>query len=159
MSAPTKQKLCWNCEASVSLAEENCPYCAVYLGPATITGYEEEEELAPPYKMEETQEVPASPFEAEKPVAKKEEYVEDEPLVHQSNGEMSVVAIPMSLLLGGTVFFLFGIILYLFSREGVFTLHWNGEYWYLYQLLALPMLYFGWKALQRVDEVEQDQEI
>lgn len=154
MTATPKKKLCWNCEASVALHEENCPYCAVYLGPASVSGDESQNDpLAPPYKIqvmeEEGGELPEAPYAAEE---SEEDEVELEAL--EPTGDMKEVAIPTSLLLGGTVFFLFGLVLLLFSQDGVFTLRWNSEYWYLYQLAAVPMLYFGWRSLNQLGDHE-----
>jgi len=165
MNATPKKKLCWNCEASVALQEENCPYCAVYLGPASVSGDDlSNDPLAPPYKiqvMEEEETVPEAPYVPEEP---EESVVFDQEHEHEqeeyedeieSRGDIKEIALPMGLLLAGTVFFLFGLILFLFSQDGVFTLHWNGEYWYFYQLLAVPMLYFGWRALSTLDGGER----
>ena len=64
------------------------------------------------------------------------------------------VILPLSMLLSGTVFFLFGLALFLFSRQGVFILQWNGAYWYYYLAFGFMALAVGWKALSQVEDQE-----
>ncbi len=166
MTAPTKKKkLCWNCEGSVSFQEENCPYCGVYLSPSEDEAPEEEmnDLFSPPYQVDETSEnsdeVPSSPYamheepherEEEEPI--ESERVTDE--IRSTADEVKRVLVPLSMLLSGTVFFLFGLALFLFSRHGVFVLQWNGAYWYFYLGVGLAALLFGWKSLNQVEEIE-----
>lgn len=156
MSAILKKKLCWNCEGRVSLEEENCPYCAVYLGPAP--GEEGDQDiLAPPYRLvesEEEEKVPQSPYAVEQ--EEEEEGKETEIDLSGAKRDLKKVIVPLALLSAGSLFFLFGLILLIFSSQGVFTLSWNAKYWYFYLVFALPLLLFGWKSLQRNDEDEED---
>lgn len=149
MNATLKKKLCWNCEARVDLESQNCPFCAVYLGPApTDKGKRTDDILAPPYKLVEA---PAVPFSVEE----KEEATEKEYEVESPGyvNEFKKVALPLAFLSGGLLFLLFSLILALFSNEGVFTLKWNGDYWYYYLACALPMLIIGWKTLTPEESV------
>jgi hypothetical protein len=153
MTATPKKKLCWNCEGRVSLAEENCPYCAVYLGPAPDENGESKDILAPPYRLVESEEetVPASPYASEK------EEEKEEVDLSAAKTDIKEVVLPLSLLSAGTLFFLFGLVLLVFSNQGVLTLTWNGDYWYFYLISAVPMLFFGWRSLKRF-EVENQPE-
>ena len=148
MTATPKKKLCWNCEGRVSLAEENCPYCAVYLGPAPDENGESKDILAPPYRLVESEDetVPASPYASEK------EEEEEEVDLSVAKADIKEVVLPLSLLSAGTLFFLFGLVLLVFSNQGVLTLTWNGDYWYFYLIFALPMLFFGWRSLKRFEK-------
>ena len=153
MNATLKKKLCWNCEGRVGLEEQNCPFCAVYLGPApNDAGERKDDILAPPYKIvdsHESESLLATPYamnESEKAVPLPTETAE--------GNDIRKVALPITCLSGGLVFLLFGLILYLFSSNGVFTLTWNGSYWYFYLAVAIPLLVFGWKALQQLDKQE-----
>lgn len=143
MNAIQKKKLCWNCEGRVPLDSVNCPYCAVYLGPGS-NGSEDSTVLAPPYKIEDTEEQEAVAAPETRQAA------ELAPIIPSS--EVKQVLLPLVFLSGGLLFSLFGIILLLFSKKGVFNLQWNGEYWYLYLAFALPMLAFGWRSLRKFDE-------
>lgn len=157
MTAPPKRKLCWNCEGNVSLQEENCPFCGVYLSPSDEDISDEgiEDLFSPPYQSyEEEQQIPSSPYQFE-------EEKKEEAAVHSSEvaatpveGVKSVV-MPLTLLLSGTVFFLFGIALFLFSRGGYFILRWNGAYWHLYLFAGLAALIFGWKSLNSLVDSDE----
>lgn len=147
MSSNPKKKLCWNCEGRVSLSEENCPYCAVYLGPAPDENGENGDILAPPYRIvdgEEEEAAPRTPY--------LEEAAEGEQVLSGTKTDLREVVIPLGLLSAGSLALLFGILMLVFSQHGEFTLRWNGEYWYFYLLLSVPMLLFGWRALQRFEE-------
>lgn len=155
MNHHEKKKLCWNCEGSVSFAEETCPYCGVSVVPAFLEGAEVE--FAPPYKMveEKYSEIPKSPFalhDEKDDVDVDESY---EPLKEVISSEQDVdefkrVAIAVTLLLSGSVFFLFSVALGLFSHHGIFTLHWDASYWFVYTILAVPLLLFGWRSLMKI---------
>lgn len=144
MTTP-KKKLCWNCEGRVSLEAENCPYCAVYLGPAPNekSGYTS---FAPPYKIveaeesqEEQKEMRTSPQEA---VAEQEM-----PDTSIAKRDFKSVILPLTMLSAGTLFLIFGLTLYLFAEHGFLTLSWNGDQWYFYVICALPMLFYAWKLI------------
>jgi hypothetical protein len=139
MSGSTKKKICWNCEGNVSVHEENCPYCAVYIGPPEPV--EEESPLAPPYQISTNDEIPKSPY------APQHQEV-SQAYSQEKSSEVKDVAFSFALLSGGVIFLLFGLTLWLFSQSGVLTLSWNSSYWYVWFLLSLPMLYFGWNRVQ-----------
>lgn len=160
-----KKKLCWNCEGRVTLQDENCPFCGVYLSPLGKVGESENKEtlFAPPYRVEESdqeeQQVPAAPYavQEESVSSRSQEAVKVASKIAASpllTSEMQTIVLPLILLLTGSVLFIFGIALMLFSQNGVLTLQWNGEHWYLFFIFSLPLLYFGWRYLQK-DVVEE----
>lgn len=154
MNKSPRKRLCWNCEGSVSLAEEICPFCGVSVVPAFLEGTGAD--FTPPYSSnsEKGFEVPKSPYsiDQDKDMAATEsahakEADDGEPAVD----EFKRVVIAVSLLLTGSVFFLFGLALVLFSQNGIFTLQWNGDIWFIYTILALPLLFVGWKSLMKLE--------
>lgn len=149
MTATPKKKLCWNCEGRVSFTEENCPFCGVYVSPSNPG---ENSLLKPPYLLvepEEEQSIPPSPYgDKEHIVSEDTSYPQKEEITESRDLKNGVASIAM--MLSGTVFLLFGIVLWLFSDKEVFTLHWETQYWFIYLILAVPMLFFGWRALQKV---------
>jgi hypothetical protein len=163
MNAKPKKKLCWNCEGSTSFQDENCPYCGVYLSAMNLSGQESNESLfSPPYRMdedkEEDQEVPVSPFaekeDAEEPTP--EEIAPEEAVNMIYDDGMKKNLLALILLLIGSAFMLFSIALLLFSKNGVLTLHWNGSYWFIYLILGIPMLFFGWKVLEGIKDASKE---
>ena len=164
MSTAVKKKLCWNCEGNVSRQADNCPYCGVYLHRENDDHDEEydeieEEDITPPYQPEPTNSkqmdpiIPTPPYAAQESPTAPEAYIQQaaKPLLQLSSGWKAVV-FPLTFLLAGSVFLLFGLILFLFSQNGTLTLQWNGEYWYAYLLVALPLLYLGWNTLQNLSD-------
>ncbi len=155
MSTQPKKKLCWNCEGRVSLKDENCPYCGVYLSPLGSDEDSESKEtlFSPPYRVEEADQderkVPVAPYAAEQshsPTRTQEAIKPSSELAKTPflTSEMQSIVLPIILLLSGSVFFIFGVALMLFSQNGVLTLQWNSDYWYLFFIFSLPMLYLGW---------------
>lgn len=154
MAVTQKKKLCWNCEGNVSVEDEACPYCGVSVIPASLEGVSHSH--TPPYQMGSVQEnvIPMPPYSSGSKQESKEDNEEGEG--NSEEDEVSVdefknIVISLLLLLAGSMFFLFGLTLALFSHNGVFTLQWNGSYWYVYSILAVPLLLFGWRALLKLD--------
>lgn len=159
MNARPKKKLCWNCEGNVSLKAEVCPYCGVSVVgiPSDISSGA----LTPPYRLvNPAQEapIPVSPFA--EPVLEVEEEEERDPFIEESpeashaakEDDSRNVVIVLALLAIGSIFFIFGFALLLFSDEGFLSLHWNSTYWFVYLLLALPMLGFGFRQLNALND-------
>lgn len=156
MSTAIKKKLCWNCEGNVSREATNCPYCAVYLHPTNDKIEEEsEEELNPPYALniDDDQAIPDAPYG--QPSDSNPEIIQEKTplqIMHGQSADWKIVVIPLTMLLAGSLSLLFGVLLFLFSHNGTFTLQWNASYWFVYLLASLPLLFVGWKTLQRLQE-------
>lgn len=161
MNANPKKKLCWNCEGSAPHEVEHCPYCGVYLNPPLSESESKGSLFSPPYTFtvpETHREVPEAPYKANRdnavvgaaktPLSDSE--IEEE--AKNETGQFKQVITTLLCLLSGSVFFLFGIALLFFSQHGVFTLHWNGNYWFLYLLSGSPLLFFGWIALKQMQD-------
>lgn len=157
MSIIQRKRLCWNCEGSVSLSEETCPFCGVSVVPAFLDG--SSAEFAPPYSSspEKDYAIPKSPYDMRGEKLDLSDHdtrsESSEPGQETDLDEFKRVAIAVTLLLSGSVFFIFSLALGLFSNEsGVLTLHWDGSYWYIYTLFALPLILFGWRSLSQLDK-------
>lgn len=170
MGKKNHKKLCWNCDGSVGVHLNQCPYCGIDLTkksdslerssfsfqePAPSTFSSSENPLGHPFQRAYQEEaIPKSPYgnlsvtqeewnqalEGDSASQKNEE--EGSSSHTDKNGMIALL-----LLLPGVVFFLFGLILILFSNNGVLTLQWNQSFAYFYFLGALPLLILGWKAL------------
>lgn len=156
------QKLCWKCEEEVHPQALVCPYCT-----ADLTKSSAKIESSPPYRFvaaaPEESIVPSplySPhnIQAEEPNAaakKNEEQKIPSPTAQLSfKGAFDQALISILLLLAGTVFFLFSMVLFLYSNEGIFVLRWNANLWPFFFLFSLPLLFFGWRALKQVDSYD-----
>lgn len=144
MSTKTKKKLCWNCEGEVLLTASNCPFCGVNV---------EADSHTPPYKLQSNPTVPQSPYgkvEApQEPVKEEKEHFANDP---------KSIALSIAFMVAGSTFALFGLVLWLFSDvAGNLTLQWKAEYWFIYVLSSLPMVYLGWKASQSPQEEDKSE--
>lgn len=159
MATKIKKKLCWNCEGRVGFEEEHCPFCGVYLSPAYSCGredeYVEEDVANSPYDFEEEEEeeeegdLPPPPYGDGEGEGGEKRGKGD---LQSSTEELRLVLTPLALLLSGSIFFLFSLLLFLFSKDGEFTIRWSGEYWYFYLAASVVLLFFGWRQLQFVDD-------
>ncbi|MEC7838977.1 MAG: hypothetical protein VX777_02935 [Chlamydiota bacterium] len=164
MSTKTKKKLCWNCEGSVGFTEEHCPFCGVYLSPSPSAQepINQQNSYSPPYVMETEEpesDVPQSPYQDSHQQFSQEAVVREKsqlPSILPSD-QMRQILFPLGLLLAGSGFFLFGLVLFLFSNNGSFTLQWNADNWYYYLVLSVAMLFFGWRALNEIDDDDFEQ--
>jgi hypothetical protein len=144
MEKNKKNKLCWNCEGRVAMDAENCSYCAVYVGPALNSEEEvQDHEIAPPYKFIEAQE---NTLLEEAKIA-----IHHAPQENSSSEGSKQFVLPLAFLVTGSVFCLFGLVLFLYSEQNFFTLSWKSKYWFVYVLLSLPLLVLGFNALNKLD--------
>lgn len=159
MSTKQKKRLCWNCEGRVSVQQENCPYCGVYLSPLDEEGKDNNALFAPPYKIVEEEPISHSPY-APRDIMHEErrESVEETLSLQKSEEVLSnyegihSILIPLSCLIAGAVLLLFSLALVLFSRKGYLTLQWDGSYWSLYLSTALILLAIGGYFLNKLEK-------
>lgn len=154
MNAKKNTKLCWNCEGELDRHALQCLYCGVNLNtaaeeiksPASPMTPQAPKFIAPAEPLRPFSYPPYSKSEVDWATSEQEETDEREDLTEAEGGK--ILSWPFALLLSGIVLTLFALILLLFSTEGVLTLRWNARYWFVYLLLALPLLIFGWKFLK-----------
>lgn len=152
MTQKQKKRLCWNCEGSISQKDEVCPYCGVSVRPLALGDTpapyiqedefeEDEEEAHPPYESEAEEGDPSSTKDHSLHISSEE-----------SLRDFKIITITIASLLAGMIFFFFGMILLLFAHDGILTISWNGTYWYLYLLIGIPLLIYGWKQLKDIKD-------
>ena len=154
MNKPQKKRFCWNCEGLVVLGEETCPFCGVSIIPASLDG--QGTNFSPPYKLVGGSEssIPPSPFftkdkaSTEEPSDSSSEDSDSDPSIDGFKRFFMATL----LLLSGSIFFLFGLVLCLFSHNGIFTLQWDGTLWFIYSGLSLPLLLLGWRSMIKLDD-------
>ena len=144
MSATPKKKLCWNCEGRVSFSEENCSFCGVYLSPSSADFEEVDSAKTTSKGSEKT--IPFDSFNTDsnlERVENKENNANVDDALDQEN-DSGLTA--LALLLAGSIFLIFGIILLTFSKQGTLTLKWDATYWYAYISIAAIFLAAGWRS-------------
>jgi hypothetical protein len=158
MSAVPKKKLCWNCEGNVAKNIDNCPYCGVYLHAAEM---EDESAWNPSYRPDLDNEDIPSPLYQIKPQVDEESEEEAQTAGDSKSmtwnhlfSQLKYDVFPILFLMMGSVFFLFGIVLLLFSQNGTFTLQWKESDGLYFLLFAVPLIGFGWMYFQRLEANE-----
>ncbi len=166
MSTVITSRLCWNCEGDVETESESCPYCGVDLGGDVRAPRETSQEFAPapayqPVNSEEENSIPEPAYHVNesRPSAISDERwnsaLNNAPAKEKMKAQVDDARnwlSPLVMLLTGSVFFLFGFVLFLFGEDGVFTLRWNANFSILYLVGAVPLLYYGWQSLQKLEE-------
>lgn len=154
MKQKKRQKLCHNCEGDIDLDVIVCPYCAADLREEKLEELRRSEPSSsmlqmshslypPPYPIrEERPEQPSAP-PATKTVHLPQ--IEEEP----SERLFSVLA-PIVLFSLGTMLFVLGLLLMLFSHDGQVVLKWDGRLWFLYLFAAVPFLVFGYRSISKL---------
>ena len=162
MGKPKKrQKMCCHCEGEIDLDVIVCPYCAADLRE------EKPEQMRPlGYQSFGVSEKSQNRLTAESlypsPLAARvdasfEGAPETEPSASQSEEKvqpdrLSRVICPTLLFTLGIQLFVLGMFILLFSHKGLVVLKWDGTFWFFYVLAACPLLYFGYRALSRLDD-------
>lgn len=155
MSTKAHKKLCWNCDGYVHVYEIKCPYCGVSLADQLkeARGIEEKpslsqslEEKAAYASLNEFQ-PPYQGYGANfsEPEIKKVEPQKKEPVKEVEDVENPFGA--LLLVIPGTVLFLLGLTMLLFSSDGKITFQFRSKFWFVYLFGSLPLLYAGYRLL------------
>jgi hypothetical protein len=131
-----KKRLCWNCDGTVDVHLSHCTYCGAEL-------------------LRNGEEFLEEPAHEEEALLEESPYEDEEELVHEPVQQRSLT-LPFMLLVPGTLLALFGLMVWLFSRDGALELRWDSRFWYVYVLLALPLLVFGWRSLGKDQQPEEN---
>ncbi|MBM3198755.1 MAG: hypothetical protein FJZ58_05825 [Chlamydiae bacterium] len=144
MRVKDRQKICSHCEGRISVEADTCLYCGMPL----IEEKAEEKpvdvmstlqggipSLYPPLYAQAKQEVPL-----QEPTATA---VHSSALQEDKEEKASLLSIVWALL--GSTFGILGVMQGFFSEGDTLRLEWNCQYWFLYVLLAMPLLYLGLK--------------
>ena len=145
MNSKGKGKICWNCEGEVHKEMDQCPYCGTSLSPM-----QDQENTKNSPEVSLTKQSPPSTYsnlseeilKANRILYKKEEEKRESVSVFEKNPFSALV-----FFLPGSLFFIFGLILFIFSQEGSLILSWNARYSFLYIVLGSALSWAGWKVL------------
>lgn len=154
MKSIDKQKMCPSCEGRIPVDAEICPYCATELlatnRPSPLFQSQSLEDslsalYKPPYSAKRTE----MSGEAKLENSLYKEPAKEAAATPKEAGQSSLL--PTLLLLTGSNLFLIGLMQLFFAKDGLLQLEWDGSYWFLYCLFALPILYFGYRKVQDLD--------
>ncbi len=152
MSAIPQKKLCWQCDGNVSKDIDNCPYCGVYLHE---TGLEDDSSWNPSYSPSSlpSPEIPSPiyPLQIDEKTDLKKEGSEKSLGWLLLGKQLKQDLLPLLFLMAGSLFFLFGFVLLLFSQNGTLTLQWQSRDAFYFLFFSLPLMGLGWKFFQQLD--------
>ncbi len=141
--------LCWHCEEAVHRYATHCPYCQKSLMPSQMTSQPvAKEPLSPTGKI-------AAIHSQENPFASIIDEQFQTPTAEELPSFVSqafFVLLSLASLLAGSFFFFFGILIKLFSHDGVFTLEWNISSWPYFVFSAIILVIVGLATLSKVEK-------
>ena len=162
------EKLCWNCEGTLDGGACKCSYCGVDLDDEvdernSVETLESDKEQSKEVFLSDSSRLVSSPSLEDQLSISDREWQNSirKELGNVTSGldkgnNIKDIIIPLSLLLSGSVFLLFGFLVFLFSKDGQLNLSWNESYWFYYSFTSIPLLYFGWKALDELGVYDSD---
>lgn len=150
MTSTTHKQLCSNCDGYVHIYEIVCPYCGVALSEQKKESEEDftqsnlsqslEEKSA---HVQERFEPPYPGYGAELNKVATDSAKQEEPSQEETTSSLKALIF----LWPGTVFFLLGLTMLLFSSEGYLTFQFRSKFWFVYLLMGAPLLYAGYRVL------------
>lgn len=153
MNTNTHKKLCWNCDGYVHIYEMQCPYCGVDLTDyACDEAKGEEKSLSGAIENVShnlQNEIIKPPYQNyghfEEPIKQVEDLSKEYEIKEEKDLENPMAT--LLLLLPGSVLFLLGLTMVLFSADGYLTFKFKSKLWFVYLLGSLPLLFFGYRSL------------
>lgn len=177
MQSQRQEKICLACEGTISAHTLFCPYCGSDVkaqeeyssqeekNSSSLQSLQEMSNLAslykPPYTpnqkgfgvpsysdnyREDTHSYEESSFETPS-VISEQRFVDDE-----KKAKVEVGLWPLLFLSIGMNLLTIGLLLFFFSDRGRLVLEWNSYYWFVYCIIATPLLMFGWRLLNSSDQ-------
>ncbi len=155
MKIKDRQKICSHCEGRIAVEADSCIYCGMPLveekSPQEESSFQEgvNSLYPPPYSaggvhMKSDREFTGQFKSASQSSLSGIALPTEAPVEEKSaEGSQDFLAILLTFL--GSNFLILGIMQAFFSDNGFLRLEWNAEYWFVFCLLAFPMLYFGLK--------------
>lgn len=157
MEKKDRKKLCAQCEGNIPYNMKHCPFC----------GFEQQEKISTDFFEENNQKnsdlsslynppyLSKSIGEARREITQESinnfssTSEEREDLQNLENTLAKKELIVIILLSVGGQFMMLGLMLLLFSVDGVVTLQWKSKYWYFYCIFSMPFLLLGLKSLKK----------
>jgi hypothetical protein len=136
MKKKNEKRICWSCDAEVSLHLQSCPYCGQDFAELKKKNHEK---MPSPSVGASSISLPSN-----KEWEQALEFVADQEIrADRHKNEFVALLIFFS----GVILFLMGLVIFLFSKEGVLTLQWNMRHALFFLISSLPCTYLGWRLL------------
>ncbi|MEI8329400.1 MAG: hypothetical protein WCG14_05330 [Chlamydiia bacterium] len=178
MKLVDRQKICSNCDGRVPLDSAQCLYCAARCSTPEQKGHHNPEldyrsiqdSLTSPYS-------PPYSTESSQPMKNDKEKNKPRPMIRESHDNQLHASLgkyhlsqgtpnieidekqiekssftPLLLLLLGGNLLIIGLLQFFFSEKGILRLEWDSTYWFIYCLIAFPIIYVGLKKASQPNE-------
>jgi hypothetical protein len=177
MQSQRQEKICLGCEGTISAHTLFCPYCGSDVKAQEDYSSEEQKSssslqslqemsnlsslYSPPYTPNQKGfGVPTYTDSYRDPSSSYKELPSQEPArsiettyAHEEKKEKVEVGLwPLLFLSVGMNLLTIGLLLFFFSDRGRLILEWNSYYWFVYCIIATPLLMFGWRLLNSSDQ-------
>lgn len=139
--------MCWNCDADVSIEATYCPFCGTDLMASTAPSLLDErgssgsveESIAALYKPPYTSRQPETACQS---IKQSDFYEDDKKAQRRLGGGWALIFLSL-----GTYLLTFGLLLLFLSTDGKLTLEWNARVWFIYCVIAFPLIVVGFRLL------------
>ncbi len=145
VKAKKRQKLCYNCEGEVDLDVIVCPFCAADLR-------EEKPEQQAPQLQQSFKNIDTQQSLYPPPYSPRVREIEEEVQSAQVGEEPKGSYGSVILLTLGAQLLLLGLFMLFFSSKGSLILKWDARFWYFYIIASIPLLIFGAKSLNKINQ-------
>ena len=141
MKPKKRQKLCPNCDGEADLDVIVCPFCA-----ADLTGQEGVGGVPDASSCRLAASLYPSPSDGQEisEAIDQQETPIERVSIYRTIGSIALFSV-------GVYCFLLGLVLILFSREGILVFKWSARFWFLYLLASVPLLLFGYRSITKID--------
>jgi len=142
-----RQKLCHNCEGSTDFDGIICPFCAADL--RTEKPEQGRTSFHSSQKYFQDQQTAQSLYPSAFPISSQEPNIESTPSI-QPEEDSNRGFLPIFFFSLGVQLTLMGLLMLLFSHNGMITIRWDANRWILYCLTGSPFIYFGYRAISKL---------
>lgn len=183
MKPKDRQKICSNCDGRIAIDSEHCPYCGTL---ATAMPREETSEPAPLFDHQSIQDSLTSlytpPYSNKSTPSMKQDKMRPKPITKENHDNQLSASLgkynysqsslpvidteekseekssfsPLLFLLLGSNMLVIGLLQLFFSEGGILRLEWKSKYWFVYCLIAIPVLLMGYKKASQMSEKPQE---
>jgi hypothetical protein len=177
MQSQRQEKICLGCEGTISAHTLFCPYCGSDVkaqeeysseeqkSSSSLQSLQEMSNLSslykPPYTPNQkgfgvpsyTDSYRDASSSYEEPSYEESTHCSEPRYAHEEKkAKVEVGLWPLLFLSVGMNLLTIGLLLFFFSDRGKLILEWNSYYWFVYCIIATPLLMFGWRLLNSSDQ-------
>jgi hypothetical protein len=162
MNLKDRQKICRQCDGRIPLEAHHCPYCSTEQ--SGMVSMEEDSQFyrqqslqnsltslySPPYSVKHSTYTHSGKTEDSSFMKQTDQFKDVAPDKRFQSSEEQTSFWPILFLSMGANLLLLGFLQLFFSENGFLRLEWETNNWFIYCLLALPLIGFGYKKAKEL---------